>query len=100
MNSGAIGLVLSGGGAKGAFQAGVWMAMCELGLADRVRVSGDFESEIDRLPAYDYLAEIRSLEAEGRLAEAEHLADWVKDGCNSVSRAEVQGLRAKSRRVR
>ena len=33
-----IGLVLSGGGAKGAFQAGVWKAMCELGLADRVRV--------------------------------------------------------------
>ena len=33
-----IGLVLSGGGAKGAFQAGVWKAMCELGLADRVSV--------------------------------------------------------------
>lgn len=33
-----IGLVLSGGGAKGAFQAGVWKAMCELGLADRVKV--------------------------------------------------------------
>ena len=33
-----IGLVLSGGGAKGAFQAGVWKAMCELGLAERVRV--------------------------------------------------------------
>lgn len=36
MNSGAIGLVLSGGGAKGAFQAGVWKAMHELGLADLV----------------------------------------------------------------
>lgn len=36
-----IGLVLSGGGAKGAFQAGVWRAMCEMGLADRVEaVSG------------------------------------------------------------
>ncbi len=33
-----IGLVLSGGGAKGAFQAGVWKAMHELGLAKRVRV--------------------------------------------------------------
>ena len=55
--------------------------------------SGDFESEIDRLPAYDYLAEIRSLEAEGRLAEAEHLSDWVMEGSNAVSRAEVQGLR-------
>lgn len=38
---GGIGLVLSGGGAKGAFQAGVWRAMCELGLAERVEaVSG------------------------------------------------------------
>ena len=33
-----IGVVLSGGGAKGAFQAGVWRAMCELGLAERVAV--------------------------------------------------------------
>ena len=37
-NDDSIGLVLSGGGAKGAFQAGVWKAMCELGLAERVRV--------------------------------------------------------------
>ena len=37
-NDDSIGLVLSGGGAKGAFQAGVWKAMCELGLADRVSV--------------------------------------------------------------
>ena len=33
-----IGLVLSGGGAKGAFQAGVWKVMNEFGLADKVRV--------------------------------------------------------------
>ncbi len=40
-NGGDIGLVLSGGGAKGAFQAGVWKAMCELGLSERVRaISG------------------------------------------------------------
>lgn len=40
-NEGDIGLVLSGGGAKGAFQAGVWKAMCELGLAGRVQaISG------------------------------------------------------------
>lgn len=40
-NDGDIGLVLSGGGAKGAFQAGVWKAMGELGLIDRVRaISG------------------------------------------------------------
>ena len=38
---GTIGLVLSGGGAKGAFQAGVWKAMCQLDLAERVRaISG------------------------------------------------------------
>lgn len=38
---GDIGLVLSGGGAKGAYQAGVWSAMCNLGLAERVRaISG------------------------------------------------------------
>ena len=37
-NDDSIGLVLSGGGAKGAFQAGVWKAMYELGLAERVRV--------------------------------------------------------------
>ena len=36
-----IGLVLSGGGAKGAYQAGVWKALYELGLADRIRaISG------------------------------------------------------------
>ena len=39
--NGSVGLVLSGGGAKGAFQAGVWKAMCDLGFADRVRaISG------------------------------------------------------------
>lgn len=39
--NGNIGLVLSGGGAKGAFQAGVWQAMCNLGFADRIRaISG------------------------------------------------------------
>ena len=35
-SGGDIGLVLSGGGAKGAFQAGVWKAMHELGLTRRV----------------------------------------------------------------
>lgn len=33
-----VGLVLAGGGAKGAFQAGVWKAMWELGIAQRVKV--------------------------------------------------------------
>ena len=36
-----LGLVLSGGGAKGAYQAGVWAALSELGLADRIKaISG------------------------------------------------------------
>ena len=40
-SNGDIGLVLSGGGAKGAFQAGVWKAMHELGIAERVKaISG------------------------------------------------------------
>ena len=38
MASGNIGLVLSGGGAKGAYQAGVWKAMVETGVADMVKV--------------------------------------------------------------
>ena len=36
-----IGLVLSGGGAKGAYQAGVWTALAERGLTERVKaISG------------------------------------------------------------
>ena len=36
-----IGLVLSGGGAKGAYEVGVWTAMCEAGIDKRVRcISG------------------------------------------------------------
>lgn len=38
MTSSPIALVLSGGAAKGAYQAGVWQALCEFGLAPRVRV--------------------------------------------------------------
>lgn len=33
-----VGLVLSGGGAKGAYEVGVWKAMTEVGVADRVAV--------------------------------------------------------------
>jgi len=36
--SNSIGLVLSGGGAKGAFQVGAWKAMCTFGYAERVSV--------------------------------------------------------------
>ena len=36
-----IGLVLSGGGAKGAYEVGVWQAICEAGLDRRIRaISG------------------------------------------------------------
>ena len=33
-----VGLVLSGGGAKGAYEVGVWKALCEVGVADRITV--------------------------------------------------------------
>ena len=33
-----VGLVLSGGGAKGAYEIGVWKALCETGVADRIQV--------------------------------------------------------------
>ena len=51
------------------------------------------EEEINALPDYDFIEEIRSLDKEGRLAEAEHLADWVLESSNAVARAEVLGLR-------
>ena len=35
---GPIGLVLSGGAARGAYEVGVWKALCERGLADQIRV--------------------------------------------------------------
>ena len=54
---------------------------------------GTFEDELDSLSNYDYLDEIKVLEQEGRLAEAEHLADWVLENSNAVSRVEVQRLR-------
>lgn len=38
IQNGPIGLVLSGGGAKGAYQAGVWKAIVESGISDRIRV--------------------------------------------------------------
>ena len=51
------------------------------------------EEKISTLPDYDFVEEIRNLDKEGRLAEAEHLADWVLGGSNAVSQSEVQGLR-------
>lgn len=55
--------------------------------------SGDFEPTVDNLPDYDYLAEIRELETEGRLGEAEQLADWVLDGSDITNRSEVAAAR-------
>ncbi len=41
ISDGAIGLALSGGGAKGAYQAGAWKAIVESGISNRVRaISG------------------------------------------------------------
>ena len=44
-----IGLVLAGGGAKGAYQVGVWQALCEMGL-DRI-ITGMSGSSIGAINA-------------------------------------------------
>lgn len=49
--------------------------------------------ELEDLPDYDYLQEIGELEAQGRLTEAEQLADWVLDGSAITNRAEVAARR-------
>lgn len=54
---------------------------------------GTFESNIDSLRDYDYIAEIRDLESEGRLGEAEHLADFVLEGSSITNRDEVAAIR-------
>ena len=55
--------------------------------------TGTSEEDIDSLPDYDYIAEIRGLEASGRLGEAEHLADFVVKGSSITNRDEVVALR-------
>ena len=55
--------------------------------------TGTFDSDIDAMPDYDYLKEIRALESEGRLGEAEHLADFVLKGSSITNRNEVVALR-------
>ena len=52
-----------------------------------------FEEQVESLPDYDWLAEIRGLAAEGRLGEAEELAGWVLDGSDITNRAEVAAVR-------
>lgn len=49
--------------------------------------------EFEETPDYNYLEEIRALEKENRLGEAEHLADWVLEGDDVASRDEIQALR-------
>jgi len=72
--SGLVCLLLGGGG--------LWFCATE-----------PFEEEVEELPDYDYLAEIRELETEGRLGEAEQLADWVLDGSDITNRSEVVAVR-------
>lgn len=55
--------------------------------------TGEFENTLDSLPDYNYLEEIRALEKEKRLGEAEHLADWVLASGDVASRDEIQALR-------
>lgn len=52
-----------------------------------------FKEESGELPDYDWLEEIRELQAKGRLGEAEQLADWVLDGSDITNRAEVAAIR-------
>ncbi len=51
------------------------------------------ERRLDSLSDYDYICEIRALEAEGRLEEAKYLADFVLDGSEIASRGDVAALR-------
>lgn len=55
--------------------------------------TGTFDSDIDAMPDYDYLKEIRALEFEGRFGEAEHLADFVLKGSSITNRNEIVALR-------
>ena len=50
-------------------------------------------SEIEGLPDYDYIAEIKDLRNEGRLMEAEQLADFVLENCNVSTREDVRSIR-------
>lgn len=72
--SGLVCLLLGGGG--------LWFCATE-----------PFEEEVEELPDYDWLEEIRGLQSEGRLGEAEQLADWVLDGSDITNRSEVVAVR-------
>ena len=72
--SGLVCLLLGGGG--------LWFCATE-----------PFEEEVGEIPDYDWLEEICELQAEGRLGEAEQLADWVLDGSDITNRAEVVAIR-------
>ena len=58
------------------------------------------EMPIEALSDYDYLSEIRELESEGRLGEAEHLADWVLGGSSITNRDAVAAARQEINRKR
>ena len=62
--------------------------------------TGSLEDKITALPNYNWLAEIRGLEAEGRLAEAEYLADWVLEESDIPNREEVATARESIHRKR
>ena len=62
--------------------------------------TGTFDSDIGSMPDYDYLKEIRVLVSEGRLGEAEHLADFVLSGSSITNRDEVAALREEINRKR
>ncbi len=72
---------------------GLWLDTMDL-------PEGSGEVPVEALPDYDYLTEMRELEAEGRLGEAEHLADWVLGGSSITNRDEVAAFREEVNRKR
>ena len=74
----------------------VFVGVCGLWLC----VTVPDEMSIEALSDYDYLSEIRELESEGRLGEAEHLADWVLGGSSITNRDAVAAARQEINRKR
>lgn len=91
--SGLVFLLLGGGGL-------LFFAMEPFEEQPPVPDSVRLEEELDRMSDYDYLEEIGGLEREGRLAEAEHLADFVLGGSSVAYRQKVAALRDKINRKR
>ena len=82
----------------------VFFGVCGLWLCamDLFESTGEapLDKQIEAMPDYDYLLEVRELQAKGRLGEAEHLADWVLSGSAITNRDAVSALRVEINRKR